>query len=73
MNFLLGETTMIMFLPSCLGMDSTTTFSPRSPTSRSRILRPSSVCAISRPRNMIVTFTLFPPLRNRSTWPFFVA
>ena len=69
---LFGEITMIMFRPSCLGIDSTVTISPRSPTSRSKILRPRSVWVISRPRNMMVTFTLCPPRRNRSTWPFFV-
>src|SRR5262245_41407840 len=69
---LLGAITMIMLRPSCFGIDSTTIRSPRSLTNRSRILRPRSVCAISRPRNMIVTLTLAPIRRNRSTWPFFV-
>src|SRR5918994_335821 len=68
-----GAITMIMFRPSCFGIDSTVTIPPRSPTNRSRIFLPSSVWVISRPRNMIVTLTLWPPRRNRSTCPFFVA
>ena len=69
---LLGEITMIMFRPSCFGIDSTVTISPRSPTNLSKILRPSSVWVISRPRNMIVTLTLCPPRKKRSTCPFLV-
>src|SRR5439155_12719501 len=70
---LFGAITMIMLRPSCFGIISTTIISPKSSTSRSKILRPSSVCAISRPRNMIVILTLAPTRRNRTTWPFFVA
>src|SRR3954468_5477425 len=56
-----------------LGIDSTMASSPRSPTRRSKIFRPRSVWAISRPRNMIVILTLFPAERNRVTCPFLVA
>src|SRR3954447_20143808 len=70
--FLAGAITITMFLPSCFGAESTTATPSRSATRRSRIRRPSSVCAISRPRNMIVILTRDPALRNRSTCPFFV-
>src|SRR6266702_190364 len=68
-----GENTAIMLRPSCRAGLSTWAMSTMSVASRSSRRRPSSVCAISRPRNMIVTLTLWPCLRNRSTWPFFVS
>src|SRR6266511_2196144 len=71
--FLRGEKTAIMLRPSCRAGLSTWAMSTMSVASRSSRRRPSSVCAISRPRNMIVTLTLWPCLRNRSTWPFFVS
>src|SRR5699024_3372096 len=57
-EFLCGARTIIMFRPSCFGFDS---------------MKPSSGRDCSRPRNMIVTLTLFPPARNRDTWPFLVS
>src|SRR6266508_6188924 len=68
-----GENTAIMLRPSCLAGLSTWAISVMSVASRSSRRRPSSVWAISRPRNMIVTLTLWPCLRNRSTWPFLVS
>jgi hypothetical protein len=59
--------TITMLRPSCLGCASTTAVSPRSSTNRSKILRPRSVWAISRPRNMMVTLTRAPAERNRMT------
>src|SRR5215204_6362949 len=68
-----GENTVIMLRPSWRAGLSTWASSTRSPASRSSSRRPSSVWAISRPRNMMVTLTLWPCLRNRSTWPFLVS
>ena len=67
-----GPITMIMFRPSCFGADSTKPSSSTSPASRCSSLYPSSGRDCSRPRNMIVTLTLSPCRRNRSTWPFLV-
>src|SRR5215217_2034871 len=64
-----GAMTITMFLPSRLGWLSTRPSSSRSPASRLRSLSPSSGCCTSRPRNIMVTFTLSPPRRKRSTWP----
>src|SRR5918996_4832265 len=50
-----GENTVIMLRPSCPAGLSTWAMSTRSAASRSSSRRPSSVWAISRPRNMIVT------------------
>src|SRR3954452_1072897 len=66
--FLSGWRTIVMFRPSWRGADSTIAISFTSSAMRSRIRKPSSGCAISRPRNMIVNFTLLPSPRNRSTW-----
>src|SRR2546423_852830 len=65
-----GDSTIVMLRPSCFGAASTCEISLKSLASRSRSFAPSSVWAISRPRNMIVTLTLSPSSRNRSTWPF---
>ena len=54
---------------SCFGIASTMASSPRSPTRRSKILRSSSVCAISRPRNIIAILTLFPAEEPRDVPP----
>src|SRR5512132_192041 len=62
-----GENTVIMLRPSWRAGLSTWAISTRSVASRSSSRRPSSVWAISRPRNMMVTLTLWPCLRNRST------
>src|SRR3954452_20429049 len=70
--FLVGPITMIMLRPSCFGADSTKPSSAMSSARRSSRRRPSSGRLCSRPRNMIVTLTLSPALRNRSTWPFLV-
>ncbi len=69
---LCGPITMIMFRPSCLGEDSTKPSSSMSPARRWSSLNPSSGRDCSRPLNMIVTLTLSPCLRKRSTWPFLV-
>src|SRR4029453_18758108 len=66
------ENTVIMWPPSGRAGLSTGASSTRSVASRSSSRRPSSVWAISRPRNMMVTLTLWPCFRNRSTWPFLV-
>src|SRR5450759_2804582 len=55
-----------IWLPSCRGMFSGTATSVRSSINRSRIRRPISGCAISRPRKKIVAFTLSPSARKRS-------
>src|SRR5919108_4041069 len=62
-----GENTVIMLRPSWRAGLSTWAISTRSVASRSSSRRPSSVWAISRPRNMMVTLTLWPCLRKRST------
>ena len=54
------------------GVDSITATSLMSAMIRSSTFCPSSRWDISRPRNMMVTLTLSPALRNRSTWPFLV-
>src|SRR5918997_1105164 len=64
-----GTITMTMLRPSRFGWLSMRPSSSRSPASLLRSLSPSSGCWTSRPRNMIVTFTLSPPRRKRSTWP----
>ena len=69
---LCGPITMIMFRPSCFGWASTKPSSSTSPARRCSSLKPSSGRDCSRPLNMIVTLTLSPALRNRSTWPFLV-
>src|SRR5262249_42044789 len=68
-----GVSTIVMLRPSCLGADSTIAKSATRSATRSRIFRPSSGCAISRPRNMIVSFTFDPSPRKRSTWRIFVS
>src|SRR5205085_49996 len=55
-----------IWLPSCRGMFSGVATSARSSISRSRMRRPISGCAISRPRKKIVAFTLSPSARKRS-------
>src|SRR5699024_8637172 len=72
-EFLCGARTIIMFRPSCFGFDSMKPSSDRSSASLSSKRNPSSGRDCSRPRNMIVTLTLFPPARNRDTWPFLVS
>src|SRR5690349_10080472 len=62
-----GPITMIMLRPSCRGCDSTNPSSSTSPARRCRSRKPSSGRDCSRPRNMIVTLTLSPCRRNRST------
>ena len=63
--FLLTAMTMVMFLPSILGSFSTWAVSFNSSANRTSKSRPSSGWLISRPRNMIVTFTLLPSPRKR--------
>ena len=58
---------MCMLRPSILGWLSMTATSFRSSARRSRMVRPCSGCAISRPRNMMVIFTLLPASKKRST------
>src|SRR5215203_6137346 len=65
----LGAMTMTMLRPSRLGWLSMRPSSSRSSASLRKSRSPSSGCCTSRPRNMIVTFTLSPPRRKRSTWP----
>src|SRR4029077_13897078 len=65
--FRCGPITMIMFRPSCLGWASTKPSSSTSPARRCSSRKPSSGRDCSRPRNMMVTLTLSPCLRNRST------
>src|SRR5687768_4910689 len=55
-----------IWLPSWRGIVSATAWSPRSAISRSRMRRPISGCAISRPRKKIVALTLSPSGRKRS-------
>src|SRR5262252_8631801 len=55
-----------IWLPSIRGSVSAMATSASSCTSRSRIRRPISGCAISRPRKKIVAFTLSPSSRKRS-------
>ena len=69
---LVGPMTMIMLRPSCLGADSTKPSSTTSSANRCNKRKPNSGRDCSRPRNMIVTLTLSPALRKRSTWPFLV-
>ncbi len=64
-----GPITMVMFRPSCLGWASTKPSSSTSPARRCSSRKPSSGRDCSRPLNMIVTLTLSPALRKRSTWP----
>src|SRR5919107_717208 len=64
-----GAMTMTMLRPSRLGWLSMRPRSSRSVARRLRSLSPKSGCWTSRPRNMMVTFTLSPPRRKRSTWP----
>ena len=59
-----GATTMIMLRPSCFGEDSTKPSSATSSASRCSNRNPSSGRDCSRPRNMIVTFTLSPCLEE---------
>jgi hypothetical protein len=62
-----GPMTIVMLRPSWRGEDST---EPRSETSSARRCRrriPISGRDCSRPRNMIITLTLSPPSRNRTT------
>src|SRR5580765_7838467 len=62
--FLSGASTIVMLRPSSLGTTSTlATWATRSAT-LSRMRRPSSGCWVSRPLNMIVTFTLWPSPRT---------
>ncbi len=62
-----GASTMIMFRPSCFGELSTTPSAVTSSASRCRSRYPSSGRDCSRPRNMMVTLTLSPALRKRTT------
>src|SRR5436305_2203521 len=62
-----GARTMIMLRPSTLGAASTLARSLTLSATRSRIFSPSSWWLISRPRNMIVIFTLWPSPRNLDT------
>src|SRR5581483_4194029 len=55
-----------IWLPSIRGSVSAMAVSRSSSTSRSRMRRPISGCAISRPRKKIVAFTLSPSSRKRS-------
>ena len=70
---LCGARTMIMFRPSCFGALSTKPSSETSAANRCSSRKPSSGRDCSRPRNMMVTLTLSPALRNRTTWPFLVS
>lgn len=63
---------MCMLRPSIFGWFSMTATSFRSSANRSRMERPCSGWAISRPRNMMVIFTLLPASKKRSTCFFLV-
>ena len=71
-SFLVGCSTIVMLRPSWRGADSTTANSATSSATRFRIFIPSSGWAISRPRNMIVSLTLLPSPRKRTTCFIFV-
>ena len=60
-----GARTIDMIRPSKVGSDSTFPTSSRSSVTRMRTSRPNSGCVTCRPRNIIVSLTLFPSLRNR--------
>ncbi|CPU66057.1 Uncharacterised protein [Mycobacteroides abscessus] len=70
--FFTGPSTMVMLRPSCFGMDSTKPSSATSSARRWSRRTPISGRDCSRPRNMIMTLTLSPAARKRSTWPFLV-
>ena len=55
-----GPSTMVMLRPSCRGKISTRPTCSTASTTSSRMRRPSSGWCISRPRNVIVTLTLWP-------------
>src|SRR2546425_7140481 len=55
-----GARMALRFGPSCLGRVSTWAASPNSSIKRCIISHPKFRCAISRPRNMMVAFTLLP-------------
>ena len=57
---------MVMLRPSCFGVASTVPSSLTSSASRCSSRNPSSGRDCSRPRNMMVTLTLFPPSRKRT-------
>ena len=63
----LGAIVMNTNLPSCMGALSTCATSETSFLSLSIRRCPNSWCAISRPRNTTVTFTLSPRFRNFSS------
>src|SRR5690606_33390400 len=71
--FLCGPMTIVMFRPSSRGALSTEPRSLTSSASRWSRRMPISGRDCSRPRNMIMTLTLSPPSRNRTTCPFLVA
>ena len=62
-----GASTMCMLRPSSRGACSTTPSAETSSASCLSRLTPSSGRDCSRPRNMMVIFTLSPPLRKRTT------
>src|ERR1700754_3463956 len=72
-GFLSGAITIVMFRPSCLGAASTVPSSATSSARRCNSRKPSSGRDCSRPRNMIVTLTLLPPSRKRTTLRFLVS
>jgi hypothetical protein len=63
-SFGLGATIMKRRRPSIRGVDSTTATSLMSLMIRSSTFEPSSLCDISRPRNITVILALFDSLRN---------
>src|SRR5690348_15001619 len=63
-----GANTIDMLRPSSRGSCSILAISFSSAATRSSTSRPSSMCAICRPRYIIVTFTLLPSCRNSRAW-----
>src|SRR5579871_2620331 len=68
-----GVRIMTIDFPSSRASLSTLATSTRDAATRSTTSLPSSGCAICRPRNIIVTFTLFPSCRNSRAWRVFVS
>jgi len=60
-----GATTIDMTRPSIFGCDSTLPSSPRSSITRDSTCRPISGWVTCRPRNIMVSLTLFPSSRKR--------
>src|SRR5262245_4442706 len=58
-----GEKITVICMPSRRGLNSGAPLSARSFSSLSGHSKPSSLCVISRPRNLTVAFTLFPSAR----------